>query len=149
MMAAPTKYNRARVKKILDAVRLGQPYMRAAHVAGIHYDTFREWRKDNPELSVALDAATAEGELHVLGSLRQASNDGNVSAMLGWLERRFPDDWSRGERLKQEVSGTLDIRKVIRNTQAALDAVLPNDPAIRERFAEKLAELGDTEEAAE
>src|SRR5260221_9348039 len=145
MMAAPTKYNRARVKKILDAVRLGQPYMRAAHVAGIHYDTFREWRKDNPEFSVALDAATAEGELHVLGSLRQASNDGNVSAMLGWLERRFPDDWSRGGRLKPEVSGTLDVRQVVRGVQAAIDAPV-TDAETRRRLAEQLMALEPADE---
>src|SRR5260221_14261419 len=93
-----------------------------------------------------LDVALADGELHVLGSLRQASNDGNVCAMLGWLERRFPDDCSRGERLKQEVSGTLDVREVVRGVQAAIDATV-TDAETRRQLAEQLMALEPAEDA--
>ncbi len=145
-MAAPTKRTTPRIKKLLDAVRLGQPYMRAAQVAGIDYETFRRWRSESRSFAESLEAATAEGELHVLGSLRQASNDGSVAAMLGWLERRFPDDWSRGERLKQEVSGSLDVRQVVRGVQAAIDATV-TDADTRRRLAEQLMALEPAEDA--
>ncbi len=140
MAGTRTKYSAARAKKILDAVRLGQPWIRAAAAGGIDRDTLLEWRKALPAFSGMLDVALAEGELHVLGSLRQASNDGSVAAMLGWLERRFPDDWSRGERLKQEVSGTLDVRQVVRGVQAAIDATV-TDADTRRRLAEQLMAL--------
>lgn len=104
-MARPPKYSPARVKTILAAVRLGQPYMRAAAQAGIHYDTFREWRTHYPAFSAQLEQATAEGERHVLELLNGTMEDGSVPAMLGWLERRFPDDWSRGERRSLEGTG--------------------------------------------
>ena len=145
MAGAPTKYTKARINAILRAVRLGQPWTRAAQVAGIHRDTLNEWRKSIPAFSDLLEQATAEGELHVLGSLRQASNDGSVAAMLGWLERRFPDDWSRGERLKQEVSGTLDVRQVVRGVQAAIDATV-TDAETRRRLAEQLMALEPADE---
>ncbi len=62
-MAAPTKRTTPRIKKLLDAVRLGQPYMRAAQVAGIDYETFRRWRSESRSFAESLEAATAEGEL--------------------------------------------------------------------------------------
>src|SRR5260221_10882562 len=104
-MAAPTKRTTPRIKKLLDAVRLGQPYMRAAQVAGIDYETFRPWRSESRSFAESLEAATAEGELHVLGSLRQASNDGSVAAPLGLPQPPLPHDWVRGGRLKHEMSG--------------------------------------------
>lgn len=145
-MARATKRTPARVKAILDAIRLGQPLVRAAAAGGIDYSSFQNWMHDIPSFSQDVAVATAEGELYVLGCLRRAADDGSVTAMLGWLERRFPDEWSRGERLKQEVSGSVDVHHVIRNVQAVLDAVLPQDAEVRQRVAEGLMELDASEQ---
>ena len=145
-MARRLKYTKARVEAILAAVRLGQPYMRAATAGDITYDTFREWRARHQEFSVALEQATAEGERTVLSDLRLAGHDGNVAAMLGWQERRFPDDWSRGERREHEVSGNINVRQFVRHVQAVADRVLPDDAAARQQFADGLMELDVEEE---
>ncbi len=145
MAGAPTKYTQARIKAILRAVQLGQPLIRAAQAGGIDRETLRVWRADNPAFSGMVDEAIAKGEAYVLGRLHKAQGDGNVTAMLGWLERRFPDDWSRGERLKQEVSGTLDVRQVVRGVQAAIDATV-TDADTRRRLAEQLMALEPAED---
>ena len=53
----PTKYTPERVKRILDAIRIGAHYVDAARAAGIHVDTFIEWRKTYPEFSEAVEEA--------------------------------------------------------------------------------------------
>ncbi len=146
MAGAPTKYTKARINAILRAVRLGQPLTRAAQVAGIDRETLRVWRAEIPAFSAMVDEAIAQGEAYVLGRLHKAQADGNVTAMLGWLERRFPDDWSRGERLKQEVSGSLDVRQVVRGVQAAIDATV-TDADTRRRLAEQLMALEPADDA--
>src|SRR5260221_11706606 len=70
-MAAPTKRTTPRIKKLLDAVRLGQPYMRAAQVAGIDYETFRRRRSESRGFGEALGTGPPEGGPCVTGSLRQ------------------------------------------------------------------------------
>lgn len=149
MAGAPTKYSRARAEKIYAAVRLGQPLDRAATAGGIDRGTLRLWREHNPAFSTGLDAAIAEGEREVVACLRVAAKEGSVAAMLGWLERRFPDDWSRGERVKQEHSGEVNVNHIIREMQASADAALPEDAQARRRFAQELMARDTTTQGEE
>jgi hypothetical protein len=50
-MPRPTKYTPETVKKILEALETGASYKVAAAYAGIHFDTFNEWRERFSEFS--------------------------------------------------------------------------------------------------
>lgn len=140
-MPRPTKFTVAEAR-ILRAARVGMPRRRVALAAGIHHDTLYEWLKTKPDFSAALEKAEASGEETRLHRIEQAAKKGEWQADAWWLERRYPDEWGRRERHDVTMSGSLDMRQVVRNTQAALDAVLPQDPELRRKFAEKLIELG-------
>jgi hypothetical protein len=138
-MAAPSKRTPARVAAILDAIRLGQPLMRAASAGGIGYTTMREWLDQSASFRYAVDAAIGEGERYVLGELRGVIKAGDTRAMLEWLARRFPAEW--GSKQQVEVTGTVNVRLLVQQVVSVLDAELPADPALRGRIAARLLAL--------
>lgn len=109
-MARPTKYTPERVKRFLDAVRLGAPYRLAAHYAGIDHMTFVHWRERYLDFSNQVKEAEGVAVVGWLAKIEKAANDGNWQAAAWKAERRYPDDFGRRERIEQtvEVSGHLD-----------------------------------------
>lgn len=116
-MARPTKLTPDVQQKIEQALRLGATYELAAQYAGIHYDTFNEWRKrgeaeikrvlENSKASIRADElpftefyeatqkAESEGAMGWLAKIEKAANDGNWQAAAWKLERRYPRDYGR------------------------------------------------------
>ena len=94
-MARPKKYSPEAVTTILAAVRGGNTLSNAARLAGIHYDTFNEWRKRYAEFSEAVDRAEAEAEAVYVEDIGHASRRGNVAATVFWLERRRSGEWRK------------------------------------------------------
>mgnify|MGYP003347556616 CR=1 FL=1 len=72
----PTKYTPERVKRILDAIRIGAHYVDAARAAGIHVDTFIEWRKTYPEFSEAVEEADGACMVACMAKIQKAANAG-------------------------------------------------------------------------
>lgn len=109
-MARPTKYTPERVKRFLDAIRLGAPYRLAAHYAGIDHMTFVNWRERYLDFSNQVKEAEGVAVVGWLAKIEKAANDGNWQAAAWKAERRYPDDFGRRERIEQtvEVSGHLD-----------------------------------------
>lgn len=52
------------------------------------------------------------------------------------------------ERFETKHSGTVNVRHVVQQIQTALDAALPDDPAVRERVADALLALDERVEGA-
>ncbi len=100
-------------EKIVSLLRAGNYVETAAACAGIHKDTFYEWMKrgakgEEPfaELAAAVHKALADGEARDVAVIFQASKEQWQAA--AWrLERRFPDKWSRNDRVK--VDGNLEV----------------------------------------
>jgi hypothetical protein len=65
----------------------------ACSLAGIHRDTYYEWRRRR-DLGPRIDAALAEGEAALVATVRQAGGqDWRAAAWI--LERRYPATWAR------------------------------------------------------
>lgn len=94
-MGRRSKYTLETVKKITDAIKLGATYELACGYAGIHYDTFNEWRKKKSEFSDALKAAEGIAAVGWLAKIEKAASDGNWAAAAWKLERRYPEEYGR------------------------------------------------------
>ena len=109
-------------EQVASLVRAGNKPMRAAMARGVPRSTFFHWmargraaasrRTDGHDVGLAeqpfldfLDAVErAESESQVIAiSHLQKSMPTTPTAVLSWLERRFPQEWSRTER--HELSG--------------------------------------------
>jgi transposase len=104
-MSRPTKYSAKTCDAICAAVAVGCTYEQAAAVAGVHYDTLRVWRNTFPAFSGALEKAEASGVLSRLARIQAAGRDGAWQADAWWLERKYPEQWGRRDRLQVEHSG--------------------------------------------
>lgn len=120
----------AKVELMVAAVQAGQPYSRAAALAGVPVRQFHAWMKrgreaieaevthdelnepgpferDDPYQGFAerIIAASARGELRILSHVNKAAErDWRAGAWL--LERRFPDEYTPARRL--ELAGNSD-----------------------------------------
>ena len=102
-MARPSKYTPAVVDKIVEALEAGASYKVAAAYAGIHFDTFNEWRERFSEFSDLVKKAEAEAAVGWLEVIDNAAIDGTWQAAAWKLERRYPDEWGRRDRLELDV----------------------------------------------
>jgi len=91
----PTKRTPEARAKILEAIRLGSTYELAANYAGMSYQTFNEWVKDDLEFSDAVKEAEGEAALKWLKKIESAANQGNWFAAAWKLERRYPNQYGK------------------------------------------------------
>jgi len=99
----PTKRTPENRAKILEAIRMGATYELAANYAGMSYQTFNEWTKDDIEFSDALKEAEGEAALKWLKKIESAAAR-NWFAAAWKLERRYPGQYGRTVT-QTEVSG--------------------------------------------
>jgi transposase len=148
-MARPTKFTPQVQARILDAIALGLTYEQAATSAGVHEESFRKFRLRNAEFVGALKKAEIDGMTARLERIQMAAvRDGAWQADAWWLERRYPDQWGKRERVDVNHTGSVDVRLAVRQMQAALDEVLPDDPKVRRLFAQKVMALDNGESMA-
>jgi len=119
-MGRPSKLTEETQAKIEKAIRLGATYEMSAQYAGIHYDTFNNWRKrgaeelqrrENPrvqpgtkqwddeqryvEFYEAIKKAEGVAVVGWLTKIEEAASDGNWQAAAWKLERRYPESYNR------------------------------------------------------
>jgi transposase len=144
-------------EQVASLVRAGNKPLRAAMARGVPRSTFYYWmargqvaagrRKGGLDVDVAeqpfldfLDAVErAESESQVIAiSYLQKSMPTTPTAVLSWLERRFPTEWSRTERheLSGNEGGPVAIEDASRDARERLFARLDD---IAARLAEETA----------
>jgi hypothetical protein len=96
------------IEKLVQAVMIGASYELAAKFAGISYKTFERWRQQAEHARAGTPLATlrdrlreAEGLAAIgwLAKIEKAASEGDWRAAAFKLERRYPDDWGRKDRL--------------------------------------------------
>ena len=161
-MARPHKFTQATVDLILEGVRKGLPYKVAAEAAGVHYDTFNEWRKGElpqgrnkverqaiadlfSEFSEALTRARAEGIGVLHDRIREASEK-DWRAALALLERMDPDNYGRNRlEITGKDGGPIELTEVVDTRIARIaERFGISEEAVRARLAASKA--GDAQE---
>lgn len=156
-MPRPSKLDPQREKAAIDAVRLGATNRLAAARAGVDETTFSRWQQRNAGFAAAIAGARADAEMVAIGTVRQAMIGGAVlsrktfitkdgsrqieetlsapdpRAAEWYLERQYPKDWGRVDRVEIELNARI----------ATLAVELGLDPVALRAEAERLA-LGDT-----
>jgi transposase len=122
----PTKYLPATVDRILTAVRSGTPRIHAGRFAGIADRTMSLWLATKPEFKDAVERAESEFIAETVARIATHGRD-NWQALAWILERRWPADFGRQDRIKLEMEATLtEVR------QAAEAEGIDADLAVRE-----------------
>jgi hypothetical protein len=69
----------------------------ACQAAGIHYDTFCDWRRRDPAFALQVDQAAARGAVKRLKKIEAQGDDGAWAALAWMVERRYPADFAKPE----------------------------------------------------
>lgn len=125
-MSRPTKYTPATVERIILAIRSGTPRLHAAKFGGIGHETWARWLHDHPEFREAVEKAEAEFIAETVGRIAIHGRD-NWQALAWILERRWPAEFGRQDRVRLEMEATLNEVRVAAEAEG-VDAEL----AVRE-----------------
>ena len=95
-----TKYTKATVKKILDALADGQGRVNAVKEARISYETFCQWMDKYPELIERIKKAESIGyeKIHQTCQ-RRIIDDASWQSAAWWLERTDPANYGQRNNL--------------------------------------------------
>jgi hypothetical protein len=99
---APTVRTRETAAVICDCVSRGMPFGHACSVAGISFQTFCDWRKDDAGFRQEIEQAVARGVDARLRVIEQASRLGDWRASAWLLEHCQPQHFARN---RLEVTG--------------------------------------------
>jgi transposase len=147
-MARPTKLTDDLQLRILTALRIGSTHAQAALVAGVSESTFHRWMHDGEhaargrfrEFWEAVKRAEAEAAVRWLAIIDKSANEGAWQAAAWKLERRFPNEWGRRDRVQVEHSGEVMVRQVIEARTTVMQA-LAAFPTARLAVADALEAL--------
>jgi transposase len=159
MCARPAKLTSEVQARLVEALNVGGNHAQAAHYAGIDPDTLRRWLRTGEAattgpfyaLCVAIKKAESNAPLHWLAIIEQAAKKGEWTAAAWKLERKYPDEWGRRQRVDLKHSGNInhEMSHMIQQVVAVAWEVIP-DPEQRALFAQRLlaldaAETGENE----
>ena len=109
-----TKLNENLIKELCNAVLHGAYVETAAVLCGISKETFYQWLKEangpNPsrlcvKLSDSVKKSMAQSQMKDLARIEKAAENGQWQAAAWRLERKFPKEWGRQEKVQVEHSG--------------------------------------------
>ena len=92
----PTKRTAKLLTELLESIEAGAPFKLACAAAGVHYDTFNDWRHADPELARQVEQVAAKGAIARLKKIERHGEE-NWNALAWMLERRYPQEFSRPE----------------------------------------------------
>src|SRR5262249_11043552 len=87
------KLTREVKERYLEQLAQGVRLCAAAKAVGIHRDTMREAKKNDPEFAEAIKLAQQEANEIIEDALFQTARKRNVVACLAWLYNRDPEHW--------------------------------------------------------
>lgn len=103
-VAPNSKYTPERVEKIVNAIAVGATFTHACNYAGIDLDTFANWRRRYSEFSEAIKEAEGRAVIGWLARIEAAAKEGAWQAAAWKLERRYPQDFARRDRMPIDVT---------------------------------------------
>jgi hypothetical protein len=92
----PTKRTKEVVKILFDAIKEGVPYKLACMAAGITYDCFLKWRRDDPDFDRQVEELVAKPAIDLFKIIREQAPE-TWQAGAWTLERRFPEMFAKPE----------------------------------------------------
>jgi transposase len=98
-VARPTKRTPELERRLLDALRAGNTRRAACAYAGVEQHTFQRWLLRFAHFAQAIEKAEADAAVRNVAIIQQAARDGTWTAAAWWLERRYPEDYGRRERV--------------------------------------------------
>lgn len=107
------KYCSELVDKATGYIRLGLLQQDAAELLGISAETFSIWKKEKPQFSQALKEAQLQGKARMLGLLQKHA-EVNLNAVMFYLSRKYPQEWSETGQLEQRIS---DVEKKLQEME--------------------------------
>jgi len=96
-MGRPAKLTAEVVDKLLKALADGLTLEQAATSVGVHRDTLRRWREDNPCLNEQLEQAREECRRKMLGVIKSAAESGDYKAAETFLRMSFFPHYTKSE----------------------------------------------------
>jgi hypothetical protein len=97
------------VLTLLKHVEEGLPLPDAARLAGIHPSVVYEWRATIPAIAEALKSAEAKLKQRMVAHITKAAPT-NWAAAMTLLERRFPEEFGRRDRVRHEHAGQIGLQ---------------------------------------
>ena len=92
----PTKRTEVVLKPLFAAIRIGVPYKLACMAAGISYDFFSNWRREDPVFDAEVEQAAAEPAVKLFKTIREQALE-TWQAGAWALERRYPEMFAKPE----------------------------------------------------
>jgi hypothetical protein len=110
----PSKRTPETVERILSLIRSGNTFSTAACSAGIDPATFSVWRNQYPDFDKAVKKAESDAIARNCGLIQKAAIN-SWQAAAWWLERRYPNEFARTERLQHAGAQGKDLTiKILR-----------------------------------
>lgn len=103
-----------------ELIRAGNYYKHVAQYLGIAESTFYRWLQEGEkakhglkrEFFEAIKKAEAEAIARNVALIQKSAQEGNWQAAAWWLERRYPEEWGRKDKMDIHTEGGLVIRIV-------------------------------------
>jgi len=95
-------------QRLLELLESGLPVSLAAAAAGIGRTTIYNWMQDS-KFADLVESAQARGVAPLLERIRTAADNGQWQAAAWILERRWPADFGRRDRLETESTTPLQV----------------------------------------
>lgn len=140
-----SKLTNSLMNRLVEAIAEGNYYEAACSYAGIHYATYRDWmvkgerdlqegvESNYTELYEAVKKAEAEAEVNLVKQWKKHT-PGDWKAIATFLERRYPDRWSRRHavELTGKGGGPVELQRQYYVVQEII-----NNPESRDKIAEQ------------
>ena len=97
----------------------------ACQAAGVHYDTFCDWRRRDPAFALQIDQAAARGAVKRLKKIENRGEEGHWRALAWMIERRYPAEFFKPEVQLNVTQTNLNAEGA--NGSAAFSAVVVSD----------------------
>lgn len=116
-----TKFNPETCHKIIQALEAGNYRKTAAALAGVSEPTFYSWIKQAKEQKTgkkveflkSVKKAEEKAKAYHLQQIRKASENGSWQASAWYLERKFPDEWGRREKVEMDANVKSEVKSVV------------------------------------
>lgn len=127
----PTKLNATITAAVVQAISTGNTRDTAAAYAGIRRTTLYEWLARGRaategvyrDFADAVEKAEADAVVISVALIRSAAQK-NWQAAAWWLERRYPDEWGRKDRLALETVKRTEAEKMARDLGIEVEEVM-------------------------